>query len=544
MKQITSTQRAENLKKVEPLIKYITKNNISQSELAKRTGLHLGTINRIIHGWQPLQPNTLQKIADGIGVEYYILNGEKAIAHQQNLTPVMGYLEFQGTVTKVTSVYEVKQWLSAIEGTMVNPSSTSLASAEVSLTEVASPSEPPALHDSDDMVKGVLGAIIGDIVGSRFEFGGVGKQPKKKDGYALFTQANTVTDDTTLTVAICDWLLHKEDTSASDAIFKWATKYRQAGYGGAFKRCWLKNKEPYGSTGNGSGMRVSGVAYIAETEEECLRLAEESAAPTHNSDEGYRCAKAIAMATFWARKGKDKEFIKKYIINNFGFEDKGFEAYKDWGIANHHETAKDTWPIAFASFLEANSYEDTLRTALLCGNDADTICAMAGSIAAAMWGIPQALIDQAVEYIPTDMLEVINQFHGLNLSSHRYTPANLRTWNTPNACLVYGTSLEGNGESAAFAARTYGAKRNEAGPNSRTYAICTKGQTLEQVKENIQSFVTYSNEHPDKTFLITKVGTSGAGFEIEQIAPLFKSIADKENVYLPASYREYLEEHQ
>lgn len=543
MKKITSKQRTENLKKVEPLIQYINKNNISQSELAQKSGLHLGTINRIIHGWQPLQPNTLQKIADGLGVEYYILNGEKADTHKKNLAPLCGYLEYNGVITRVSSVYEVKQWLEAIERNnepkVVNTRSTKTVQSTSSV-----PQDPKTPVDGSNNTKGILGAIIGDIVGSRFEFIGQGKQPKKKGGYALFTQASKITDDTTLTIAICDWLLHKDEMSASDALFKWGKRYRHAGYGGSFKRLWLKNQEPYGSTGNGSGMRVSGVAYIAETEEECLRLAEESAAPTHNSDEGYKCAKAIAMATFWARKGKNKEFIKKYIIDNFGFEDKGFEAYKEFGISTHYETAKDTWPIAFASFLEADSYEDTLRTALLCGNDSDTICAMAGSIAAAMWGIPQTIIDQAIEYIPTDMLEIINQFHRTSLSNHRYTPTNFNTWNTPDTCLVFGASIEGNGEAGAFDSRHFGAKHHEVGPFERSYGIHTKEQTLEQVKENVKAFITYYNEHPDKTYLITKVGTSGAGFEIEQIAPLFKDIADKQNVYLPETYRQYLTEHK
>ena len=550
MKKISSKQRAENLKKAEPLIQYITKKNISQSELAQKSGLHLGTINRIIHGWQPLRPNTLQKIADGIGVEYYILNGEKADMRKKNLIPLCGYLEYNGNITRVSNVYEVKQWIEAVERgenpTIDKPKAVNAKTKSTKQERATSPvpQDPETPTSDSGMTKGVLGAIIGDIVGSRFEFVEEGKQPKKKNGFALFTQSCSFTDDTALTIAICDWLLHRDKSSASDALFKWGKKYRQAGYGGSFKRLWLKNQVPYGSQGNGSGMRVCGVAYIAETEEECLRLAEESAAPTHNSVEGYRCAKAIAMATFWARKGKDKEFIKQYIIDNFGFEDKGFEAYKEFGIHSHYETAKDTWPIAFASFLEADNYEDTLRTALLCGNDSDTICAMAGSIAAAMWGIPQSIITQAVEFIPAEMLDVINEFDNLNLSNHRYTPTNFRTWKTANTCLVFGASTEGNGETAAFNARRYGAKPKTAGPFTHSYGIHTKEQTLEQVTENVKEFLEYYNEHPEKTYLITTVGTSGAGFEIKQIAPLFKELADKKNVYLPEPYRKYLEEHE
>ena len=121
---------------------------------------------------------------------------------------------------------------------------------------------------------------------------------------------------------------------------------------------------------------------------------------------------------------------------------------------------------------------------------------------------------------------------------------NFRTWKTENTCLVFGASTEGNGETAAFNARRYGAKPKTAGPFTHSYGIHTKEQTLEQVTENVKEFLEYYNEHPEKTYLITTVGTSGAGFEIKQIAPLFKELADKKNVYLPEPYRKYLEEHE
>ena len=118
MKKVTNAQREENLKKVAPLNQYLKDNHISQSEVAQKSGLALGTVNRILHGWQALMPNTLQRIADALGVEYYILNGENAVQRALNMDEVCGFLEYKGVITKVSSVYDVKCWLKSIEGSM------------------------------------------------------------------------------------------------------------------------------------------------------------------------------------------------------------------------------------------------------------------------------------------------------------------------------------------------------------------------------------------------------------------------------------------
>ena len=126
MKKVTNTEREANLKRVAPLIQYLKENHISQSEVAQKGGLALGTVNRILHGWQPLMPNTLQRIADALGVEYYILNGENAVQRTLNMEEVCGYLEYKGTITKVSSVYDVKCWLKSIEGDGAVPESEEL----------------------------------------------------------------------------------------------------------------------------------------------------------------------------------------------------------------------------------------------------------------------------------------------------------------------------------------------------------------------------------------------------------------------------------
>lgn len=121
MKKVTNAEREANLNRVAPLIQYLKENHISQSEVAQKSGLALGTINRILHGWQPLMPNTLQRIADALGVEYYILNGENAVQRTLNMDEVCGFLEYKGTITKVSSVYDVRCWLKSIEGEVSEP---------------------------------------------------------------------------------------------------------------------------------------------------------------------------------------------------------------------------------------------------------------------------------------------------------------------------------------------------------------------------------------------------------------------------------------
>lgn len=121
MKKVTNAEREANLNRVAPLIQYLKDNHISQSEVAQRSGLALGTINRILHGWQVLMPNTLQRIADALEVEYYILNGEDTVQRAFNLEEVCGFLEYKGVITKVSSVYDVKCWLKFIEGEVSEP---------------------------------------------------------------------------------------------------------------------------------------------------------------------------------------------------------------------------------------------------------------------------------------------------------------------------------------------------------------------------------------------------------------------------------------
>ena len=220
----------------------------------------------------------------------------------------------------------------------------------------------------------MLGAIIGDIIGSRFEKNNI----KHKD-FELFTNESTFTDDTVLTVAVADCILN--DRGYESTIKKYGKKYPLAGYGKTFK-LWLAGiiKEPYNSWGNGSAMRVSPIGFAFANEESVLKEAKKSAKITHNHKEGIIGAQAIAMSIFLARKGQSKQEIKSYVEGHFGYNlQRTIEE-----IRPNYEfdvSCQGSVPEAIIAFLESENFEDTIRTAISIGGDSDTIACMAGAIA-------------------------------------------------------------------------------------------------------------------------------------------------------------------
>lgn len=254
----------------------------------------------------------------------------------------------------------------------------------------------------------MLGAIIGDVVGSRFEF----NNTKWKD-FDLITYKNTFTDDTILTIAIMDWLLHSDDLGSDGAtkyLLKWGRKYPSS-YGGRF-HSWLhsNNPKPYGSYGNGSAMRISPVAYVAKNLEELKLLVLGATTPTHNSYEGVKGAEAIATAIFMARNGANKVQIRKYATSIYPEIAK--MSYQD--LVDHYqfdETCKNTCPQALYCFLISKDFEDCLRTSVSIGGDTDTLCAMSCAIAEAYYkDISKSLILDVLSKLPQEMKDIIVEF--------------------------------------------------------------------------------------------------------------------------------------
>lgn len=251
----------------------------------------------------------------------------------------------------------------------------------------------------------MLGAIIGDIVGSRFEF-----RNRKTKEFELFNQYSHFTDDTVLTIATMDVLLNKKPF---DVTYKeWFRKYPDAGYGGRFMKWGLSDSlEPYNSFGNGSAMRVSPIGFYYDNEEEVLKMAEESAKVTHNHPEGIKGAQATALAIFLARKGATKEEIKKEIEERFNYYlDEPLDSIRTW--YRFDETCQGSVPQAIRAFLESENFEDAIRNAISIGGDSDTIACITGGIAEAYYGsISEDLKAEAYKRLNEDMISIIDNFY-------------------------------------------------------------------------------------------------------------------------------------
>ena len=288
-------------------------------------------------------------------------------------------------------------------------------------------------HSESMAIKSICGGVLGDISGCTRE-----KSSKSvyTTDFDLFPPKSHPTDDSVLTVAIADWLLHKDTISLSEALRGWGKKYPRAGFGSGFRE-YIKSGIEYCSDKNGAAMRVSPIAVVASSLEEALSLAKESALPTHNSEEGIKGAQSIAAAIYLVREGMAagktastiKNEIKSYIETTFGYDlDQSIESirersqryaemkrvYRETGKPNPEfkqmSDAAVSVPMAFVAFLNGNSYEEVLRIAISLGGDADTIGCMASSISVHLYGIPQAIYDEGCQFIPSDMMAILEEF--------------------------------------------------------------------------------------------------------------------------------------
>ena len=389
---------------------------------------------------------------------------------------------------------------------------------------------------SDDRVHGIIGAVIGDIVGSKYEF----RKTVDKE-YELYQEKCTYTDDTVLTVAIADALLHGKDFG--EAIFEWARKYPNAGFGERFRKLKRGVKTVTNdSLANGSGMRVSPIGFRAKSLAEALELAKKSAIPTHNSVEGIKGAQTIAAATFLAKQQTPKEEIKAYIEKEFGYNlhmtDKEIEAHvKKVNAEEKNEWAENTCPLAIIAFLVTDDYESCIRKAIAYNCDNDTVGCMAGGIAAAFYGVPQDIVNGAANYLQQDLIDIINEFDGINLQiTERITPKEFHRW---GGILVYGTGENKNNETEGYMAmKNFGATDKLEGIDHNAYGIPTVGRSLDEIKAAVDRFIEYAETNKDKTFLVSQIGCSKAEYTPKQIAPMFEKAKAMNNVYLPKEFIE------
>ena len=261
----------------------------------------------------------------------------------------------------------------------------------------------------------MIGAIIGDIVGSPYEFDY--RNIKTKE-FPLFSVQSEFTDDTVMTVAVADALLNAGTMACLDEIRSavvgkmqlWGLRYPNAGYGMRFVR-WLtmRNPQPYNSWGNGSAMRVSSVGWLYDSLERTLDVAKATADVTHNHPEGIKGAQATAAAIYLARNGKDRSEIRSYIENRFGYDfsrtcDEIRPTYR------HVESCQETVPEALTAVWEGKDFEDTIRLAVSLGGDSDTLTCIAGGVAEAIWGVPEVIKHEALNRLPEEMKVVYEAF--------------------------------------------------------------------------------------------------------------------------------------
>ena len=260
----------------------------------------------------------------------------------------------------------------------------------------------------------MYGAILGDIIGCPFEFDRGGKTKN----FPLFCRESEFTDDTVMTIAVADAFLEAPADAGEDIIRTllvenmqhYGALYPHAGYGARFIH-WLRawNPQPYGSFGNGSAMRVAAIGWLFDDLPMTLAMAGLSASVTHNHPEGIKGAKATAAAIYLARTGSTKAEISSYIEENFHY-DLSRTCDQIRPTYHHVESCQETVPEAITAFLEGESFEDVIRTAVSLGGDCDTLTCIAGSIAEAFYGVPEELKAECRSRLTPDILEVLQRY--------------------------------------------------------------------------------------------------------------------------------------
>jgi type I restriction enzyme M protein len=255
----------------------------------------------------------------------------------------------------------------------------------------------------------MLGAIIGDIVGSRFEF----NNHKSKDFEFMVKQCE-ITDDGIMTLAIADAFMACQDDfsqlgqRAVSSMQRLGRRYPTS-YGVRFGQ-WLysDNPMPYNSFGNGAAMRVSPCAYVATSLEEACEFSEKVTAVTHNHPEGIKGAEATTVAIWFARQGRSIQEIRDYIDQHYYPMNFTLDGIRPTYTFN--ETSQDTVPQAIMAFLESTDFEDAIRNAISIGGDSDTLAAITGSIAEAYYGIPDDMRKRALTYLDETLLKILLDF--------------------------------------------------------------------------------------------------------------------------------------
>lgn len=386
------------------------------------------------------------------------------------------------------------------------------------------------------MIKGIIGAVIGDIAGSSRE-----SKPVSRKTFKLFTKESSVTDDTVLTMAIAEWMLDRKGVDVAQSLIKWATEYPHAGYGSSFKRFLANGSHMYpGSTHNGAVMRVSPVGYLASSLKECFDLAAESALPSHDSPQAIAGAQAAAAAIFLARTGKGKEEIREFLEGTFGYDlHRPYDQVRDevlharairWtDYESSHERIIGAEPAvqdALIAFLAGSDYEDVIRKAIYLGGDADTEAAIAGGIAAAYYGVPEELIEHALIYIPSDMLEMINRIDGTSWKPSKLIPPKSSRWSIHDVVICGCNADETEGERAFHLTRPSRYRRHY----NEGYPIHITGLAMKDTLDQIWVLRRKCEDYKHIRWHLHEIGIESGVFSKDQFCELFGWALELDNV--------------
>ena len=254
----------------------------------------------------------------------------------------------------------------------------------------------------------MIGAIIGDIVGSVYEWRRI-----KTKSFDFFNDQGFITDDSVCTAAVADALLHDRDPAAS--LQEWCRRYPDASYGGSFASwIWMDPPRPYDSFGNGAAMRVSPAAYLNRSGDlsAALEASDLVTAVTHNHPEGLKGARATVHAIWLAFQGESPNGIRKAVTDTYGYDlSRTVDEIRPTYTFN--EICQTTVPEALTCALESDSFEDAIRNAVSLGGDSDTLAAIAGPIAEALHGIPADIRAEAENrFVPNDIIEIVREMYG------------------------------------------------------------------------------------------------------------------------------------
>ena len=251
----------------------------------------------------------------------------------------------------------------------------------------------------------MIGAIAGDIIGSVFE-----QHPVKTTEFPLFSTSSRFTDDTVLSVAIADAILHQTDYVT--ALKTYGRRYQATGYGMSFFS-WMQSDDsrPYNSWGNGSAMRVSAVGFAFNSPQDVMSEAQKTAAVTHDHPEGIKGAQATALTIYLARQGVAKSLIRRHISAQFNYDlERSLDDIRPQYTFDI--SCQGSVPESILAFLASKDFEDAVRLAISLGGDSDTMACIAGGMAQAYYGqIPRDIIDQVRQRLPEAFLKIIDQFN-------------------------------------------------------------------------------------------------------------------------------------